>query len=119
MTELEQLQTDAKFASLKKLLDRAGSLDAMETKFRKRGGLTIKQARLFAQYYQKKGEQKKKLETRVREAPLTAAKIRYQKRHPKHKISQLRNGRITIRNTKGRFVKIPRYVKQAIKGSSK
>ena len=116
MTELEQLETDAKFASLKKLLDKAGSLDSMQTKFGKRGGLTIKQARLFAEYYQKKGEEKKKLEARVRQVPLTIAKIRYQKIHPKHKISRLRNGRISIRNTKGRFVKIPRYFKQAIKG---
>ena len=114
MTELEQLETDVKFASLKKFLDRAGSLDVAD---RKLGGLSRAQARLFGEYYQSKLDLGKKIETRVKEAPLTVAKIRYGKIHPGHKIGRTKTGRIVIHNTRGRFVKVPRYFKQAIKGA--
>jgi hypothetical protein len=74
MTELEQLETETHFSSLKRMLDRAGSLYRMDRLLSKRGGLTKTQARLFAKYFQKKDEVRRKLATKVREAPLTVAK---------------------------------------------
>jgi hypothetical protein len=116
LTELEQLETDRNFSSLRKFLQNTKNLDEAD---RKLGGLSIKQVRLFAQYYQRKKESRQKLETRIRRAPRNAAEIRYGKIHPSHKIGKTKAGRIFIRNTKGRFVEIPRYLKRAIVGDKR
>lgn len=76
MTEIEELEADQKFSSLRRFLERTKNLDETD---RKLGGLSIKQAKLFAQYYKRKNEQSQKLETRIRKAPRTVAEIRYKK----------------------------------------
>ena len=83
LTGLEQLEKDRQFSSLKKFLDQTKNLDEAD---RKLGGLTIKQARLFAQYYQRKEDREKKLETRIKQAPKAAAEIRYRKIYLSHKL---------------------------------
>jgi len=104
--------------SFQRIVEHSDSTD--EVQRRLKHPLSSGQQRVLDQYFERKERQKKV----VRRALTTrqVAEFRYQKQHPRNKISMFtrttglyKQHKITvIRNSKGKFVSIPEYLRKEI-----
>ena len=104
MTDLEDFSI-----SFQRIVGKSDSTDEVQRRLKSK--LHSGQRQILDEYF----EQKKLRQQRTVRRALTSrqiAQFRYQKRHPKHTITFDKKGRLLLRNSKGKFVNIPKYLKE-------
>ena len=98
-------------SSFRRIVETSDSTD--EVRMRLKRPLSLGQRQILDDYFEQKERQKEK-PLRPAISKRQVAQFRYQKLHPKYSINYDRElKRLFIRNTRGRFVRQPSYLKRA------